>query len=59
MCSEEAEAGGVGKYSVVAVRKVEPLFTSNEGVSGALVRSIQPLFQFLCWATLMSICSWI
>ncbi len=45
-CSEEAEAGGVGKYSVVAVRKDDPAFPSNGGVNGAMVLSTQPSFHF-------------
>ena len=44
-CFEETEAGGVGKYSVVAVRKVEPEPVSTGGVKGALVRSTHPEFQ--------------
>ena len=39
-CSEDIDAGGVGKYSVVAVRKVDPASDSNGGVNGALVKSM-------------------
>lgn len=56
-CSEATDAGGVGKYSVVAVRKVDPVPISNGGVKGALVMSTYPEFHCLCCAILSSICS--
>ena len=38
-CSEDTDAGGVGKYSATAVRKLEDMLSSNGGVNGALVIS--------------------
>lgn len=38
-CSDDTDAGGVGRYSVTAVRKLEPILSSKGGVSGALVIS--------------------
>jgi hypothetical protein len=52
ICTEESDAGGVGRYSVVmaGLKSSSKLF-SEVGVSGALVMSIYPSFQLACFVT--------